>query len=307
MKVEKHHPQRWKHRATAAFTMIEVLLAIAIFSFVMIAIYSAWSFIMRGSRRGLQAAAEVQRTRITMQALQQALGSAVIYAENAPYYAFFADTGGSHAWLSFVARLPESFPGSGLFQGQEVRRVEFSVGDDGTLLLRQMPLLEFREHDEQPFTIKLAPNVSLFAMEFFDIRKNDWVGEWPFTNQLPRLCRIALAYGKDSSGNPGNITLRTIQMGASVIARVGPGGGMRGMPPPRGVPLGQPGTLPGQPGVGGVGGPGIPPGGLPPGALPPGADIPPGEMGVPVMSIYLPPDFSNRRGIEPNPVFPAYR
>jgi len=51
---------RQTHREEA-FTIVEILLAIAIFSMVLAAIYASWSSILRGSRIGLTAAAEVQR------------------------------------------------------------------------------------------------------------------------------------------------------------------------------------------------------------------------------------------------------
>lgn len=266
---------RARRRRVIAFTMIEVLLAISIFSMVMVAIYSCWSAIMKGSRSGLMAAAEVQRTRITVRALEQALGSAVVYADNMRYYAFLADTGGGpFTWLSFVARLPESFPGSGLFQGQEVRRVSFEVSKEGTLLLRQSPLLEYREPGQEPYTIKLAPNVSAFAMEFFDVRKNEWIPEWNYTNQLPRLCRVALAFGKDAGGQPANLLIRTIQMGSTMIARISPGG------------VAQPGAL----APGGAG-------------LAPGA-IPQANPDLPPWSLSLPDGFDNRRGGDRSSIFP---
>src|SRR5688500_4560248 len=105
-------------RRSPAFTMIEVLLAIGIFSLVIIAIYACWTSIMRGTRVGHTAAAEVQRTRVAIRSLEESLGAAVMYADNPLYYGFYADTAGEYGYLSFVARLPESFPGSGLFPGQ---------------------------------------------------------------------------------------------------------------------------------------------------------------------------------------------
>jgi prepilin-type N-terminal cleavage/methylation domain-containing protein len=118
-----------RRAAQLAFTLIEILIAIGIFAMVMVAIYSSWSAIMRGSRVALTAAAEVQRTRIAMRALQESLSSCVMYADNSKYYGFFADTGGNFAYLSFVARLPESFPGSGMFPGQPLRRFTLQVDE----------------------------------------------------------------------------------------------------------------------------------------------------------------------------------
>src|SRR5688500_13021456 len=143
-------------RRGAAFTLIEIMLAISIFALVMIAIYSSWSAIMRGSRTGMKAAAEIQRTRIAMRALEESLASAVLYVDNSKYYHFSSDTSGDNAYITFVARLPSSFPGAGLFPDQEVRRVCFYV-EDGNLMLAQGPLMEATKKIGKPYTIALAP------------------------------------------------------------------------------------------------------------------------------------------------------
>ena len=46
-----------------AFTLVEIMIAIAIFAAVMIAIYSSWSAILRGKRIGQDSAAEAHRNR----------------------------------------------------------------------------------------------------------------------------------------------------------------------------------------------------------------------------------------------------
>ena len=196
--------------------MVEVLLAIGIFSFVMIAIYACWSSIMRGTRVGLTAAAEVQRTRVAIRSLEESLGAAVMYADNPLYYGFYADTAGQFAYLSFVARLPESFPGSGLFPGQPLRRVTFSVDDEKNLLLMQSTLLDI---SEQPYTIKLAPKTKAFALEFYNPRMNEWIPEWIATNALPTMVRVALDFGKKQE--PENVSIRSIPLTAVAITRVG--------------------------------------------------------------------------------------
>ncbi|MGV3772304.1 MAG: PulJ/GspJ family protein [Verrucomicrobiales bacterium] len=255
----------------SAFTMIEIILAIAIFSMVMIAIYSSWSAIMRGSRVGLTAAADVQRTRIAMRALKEALSSTVMYADNSKYYGFFADTGGQHAYLSFVARLPESFPGSGLFQGQSLRRVTFEVDQKGQFILTQAPLLEAFDKVQKPYTIVLAPKTSLFAAEFYDSRKNEWAPEWIYTNQLPKMARVAIAFGDKAAPSQLNsdVTLDVIPMNAVAITRSG--------------------AMAGQLSGGRTGAPGeIPAAGL-----------------EEVWQPNLPGSFGENRGnVQPNPVFP---
>src|SRR5688500_17987105 len=104
-----------------AFTLIEVMIAMTLFGVVMIAIYSSWAAILRGTKVGLNAAAEAQRSRVAVRALREALTSGQLYMENMRYYWFMADTSGDYAALSLVSRLPASFPGSGLFGNQIVR------------------------------------------------------------------------------------------------------------------------------------------------------------------------------------------
>src|SRR4051794_11128073 len=101
--------QNDRDRQSLAFTLIEILIAIGIFAMIMVAIFASWSAIMRGARSGAMAAREVQRTRIAMRALQEALSSAQMFADNPKYYVFYADTSGKFPYLSFVSRLPASF------------------------------------------------------------------------------------------------------------------------------------------------------------------------------------------------------
>jgi prepilin-type N-terminal cleavage/methylation domain-containing protein len=182
-----------------AFTLVEVMVAMTIFGLVMLAIYTSWSSILRGSKVGLNAAAEAQRTRVAMRAVRDALTSGQLYVENLRYYWFLADTSGDFAALSMVSRLPASFPGSGLFGNQIVRRISFTVepGPNGQqqLILRQTPLLEPPETAEKPYNIVLAPNVNLFSMEFWNTNTLEWDPEWLWTNQLPKLVRFSLSIG----------------------------------------------------------------------------------------------------------------
>ena len=184
----------------SAFTLIEIMVAIGIFSMVLAAIYSSWTAILRASKTGLEAAASAQRARITIRVLEDSLGSAQSFQLNLPYYAFLAENGNDNATLSFVARLSESFPRSGKFGDLDVRRVTFSVqpAPDGSrqLVLQQNPLVMDLDADEKEHPIVLAKNVKGFDMLFWAEDKNppDWVDEWKEqkTNQLPRLVMITL-------------------------------------------------------------------------------------------------------------------
>jgi len=251
-------------RRQRAFTLVEIMVAIAIFALVLTAIYSSWTAILRASKTGLAVAASAQRARVTIRVLEDSLGSAQSFAANLPYYYFDAQNG-SDASLSFVARLSKSFPRSGKFGDLDVRRVTFSVepGPDGgrQLVLRQNPLVMDFDEDEKDHPLVLAKNVKDFEMEFWATDRNppDWVDEWEEqkTNQLPSLVKVTLrlADSPHSSRVSDEIT-RIISLPAVTVQPVWqvPAAQPR-IPGARGLP-GQPGGLP-------------PPGGVqPPGAVP---------------------------------------
>ena len=91
----------------------------------------------------------------------------------------------------------------------------------------------------------LARDVTLFQMEFYDSVKGEWLDEWRYTNQLPKLVKIALGLGK-SAKNPSN----PYDLVTTLVAlpSVGVGGELQGAgPPPPG------GARGGTPGAGGTG------------------------------------------------------
>lgn len=181
--------------APRAFTLIEILLAMAIFGMVLTAVYATWTAVLRGSRAGLTAAAQVQRERVAIQTIEQALTSARSFTLDMQHYGFMAENG-SEALLSFVARLPKSFPRGGRFGEFDVRRVAFSLEDgpdsQPQLVLRQSPLLMEFDQDEKEHPLVLAKHVKEVLFECWDTRLNDWTDTWESTNQLPKMIRVTL-------------------------------------------------------------------------------------------------------------------
>lgn len=197
----------------SALTLVEVLIAIGLLGMVVGAIYSSWTAILRASKVGQQAAAAAQRERMAIQVIEQALNSACMYAANGRWYAFVAENG-SDAILSFVARLPESFPRAGKFGSLDLRRVTFSLepGTDGQkqLVLRQSPLLMEVDEDEENHPLVLARNVKELKLEFWDARAGEWIQEWRNTNQLPRIVMVAITVGQpgaDTFSRAGQVQL----------------------------------------------------------------------------------------------------
>jgi prepilin-type N-terminal cleavage/methylation domain-containing protein len=253
-------------RRPRAFTLVEILISIGILGLVLVAIYSSWTAILRASKVGLDAAAAVQRARIATRTVEDALLGIQSFAANQPYYGFYAEKG-REATLSFVARLPQSFPRSGKFGELDVRRVTFSLepGENYTsqLVLRQAPLLTEWDVDEKEHPLVLAKPVREFSLEFWDSRKNDWVDEWKETqtNMIPRLVRLSMRIADKPNARPEQDT---------VVARIVSIPSVSVLPAWQ-APIARPG-VPGAPGAPGVPGPGgvAPPGGVPPGGVAPG-------------------------------------
>ena len=239
--------------------MLEVMVSITIFSMVLLAIYSSWSAILRGTQLGHAAAAEAQRGRITVNALEQSLGSTELFLANLRHYAFMADTSGEFASLSFVSHLPPSFPGSGLFGDQSVRRVTFSVEPDKSgrnqLVLFQRPLLEPPETATEPYYIVLAPSIREFKAYFWETNTHEWVDEWLWTNRLPRMVRVELSLGDPKRGriDADELISKTVYIASTAIPReaqmpANRGGNRPGTPPPGAPPINNPGAnLPRRP------------------------------------------------------------
>ena len=228
--------------ARRAFTLVEVMIALSIFAAVMIAIYSSWTSILRGSKIGREAAAEAQRSRVAIGALENSLVSLQMFQANIKYYFFFADTSGDFATLSFVARLPNSFLRSGDFGDQVVRRLTFTVEprsrSENVLVLRQNPILFDPGVDEEENPLILARNVKVFNLEFWGPRSKDWETEWLYTNQLPRLIRFTLGSGQPDQKvlTPDEVVTRVVTL---AVVRI-PAGLQAGA----GAQAGGPGSLP---------------------------------------------------------------
>ena len=207
------------------FTLIEVLLALSILSLILGAVYSSWIGIVKASKAGVEAAASAQRERMAMRVVEEALGSAQLFVANPRYYSFVPDkeVSGSYS-LSFVARLPKSFPRSGKFGDFDMRRVTFTLeaGQNSRkqLVLRQRPILmEELDEDEKVHPVVLARDVKKFEAVFWDPTTKDWIDEWTLTNQFPKMVQVTLQmnYQGTKVAIPGEVVTRIVSLPTSGV------------------------------------------------------------------------------------------
>ncbi len=195
--------RRPRTKPHSAFTLLEILVAMALLSLVVGAIYSSWNSILKSSRVALDAAAAAQRTRIAIRTVHDALLCSCMFNSTGTnmYYTFVADGTGEDSSVSFVARLPKSFPRSGKFGDFSVRRLELAVeqgkGRYKQLVLRQRPVIMNFDKDEQQFPLILAKDVSKFTLEYINpkSKEGEWIPDWDQSNSLPREVRITLQLG----------------------------------------------------------------------------------------------------------------
>jgi prepilin-type N-terminal cleavage/methylation domain-containing protein len=210
-----------RQRNVSGFTLIEVMVSISIFMLIMGTVFACWRCIINGKMIAESAAAAAQRARIGMHTVEDALTCSEISASpsSIPYYAFLTDTSEKFASLSVAAHPPADFPGSGLFGDNLIRRITFDVENvDGknNLVMNQSPLLAALDERNTPYPITLARDVSIFMLEFWSPKDNDWVVSFEPTNMFPPMIRVTLGVGHapDNPDVPYDLIIRTVAMPA---------------------------------------------------------------------------------------------
>jgi prepilin-type N-terminal cleavage/methylation domain-containing protein len=223
MKLDATSPVR-----RSAFTLVEILLALGIFTILIAALYSTWVLVIRATIVGKKAAAQIQRERIAMRAIEDSLTCIQSHQASINYYLFNIQNG-DQPLLSFTAYLPDSFPRTSEFVGltpdgvpmdYHLRRLTFSLqqdqGGEKDLVLRQNPILMDLPPAEVNLPLVLAKNVSDFLVECWNTNTAEWDTEWDATNMLPPLVRVTVAFGDQNSGG-GKVLTRLISFPANTM------------------------------------------------------------------------------------------
>ena len=237
-------PKHLFGRNSFAFTLIEILLAIAIFMMVVAAIYATWTLILRATQISKETAAQMQRERIAIRMIEDSLTSIQSFQASQQYYSFEVQNGEA-PMLAYTARVPDDFPRASRYNPFNIRRLIFTVEavsdpvrhtTENDLVLRQYPILEGMDPEEQANPFVLARNVQKFYVECLGTNDSglvDWTDTWLDTNSIPTLVRISLVMNGNnlSSGAqaPQLSVTRTLavpsQMMPSAIQTPSRGGG----------------------------------------------------------------------------------
>jgi len=240
-------PCRDDQRRARAFTLLEVMIALAILTVVVGAIYGTWRSIMGAMRVSRVVATEVQQERMALRWISQSMTYVMWHQANSRLY-YITTPNDEANTLSFVTRLPDSFPRSGRFNRVPVRRVEFSLqpGKDGgnDLVLRQHLLTaDGFDQDEMEYPFVLMSAVREMEVEYYDLQKQEWVTEWPSSNQIPVRLRVTLKLDDKSNkfgqgrgvfaeGVPASVGVQSAWQGRAPGQQGNPPPGLQ-PPPPR--------------------------------------------------------------------------
>jgi prepilin-type N-terminal cleavage/methylation domain-containing protein len=217
-------PRLSRSRPRSAFTLLEVLVAFTVFALVLSLLYGSWRILIQSNAAALKLAATAQRSRMTVQVIEEAFNSAVFFNANARHYAFLAGGDAGQSAVSFVAHLSDAFPASGFFDGERVRRVTFALepGQGGAtdLVLRQNSLLAPPDVDVEGHPIVLAREVTQFELGYWDLRRGEFSPEWTQTNALPALVQVTLGFGRRGrfSSEPAETVTRIIRIPSAGVA-----------------------------------------------------------------------------------------
>ncbi|MBL69426.1 MAG: hypothetical protein CMO74_13445 [Verrucomicrobiales bacterium] len=189
------------------FTLVETLVAVAILAMAIGAMYSTWMAVVRATQSGERATSQIQRERVALATMEQAMSCAVVYFNEKRQqqgmtnaYSFVAEDVDGFKTVSFVARLPEDFLGSASFPNQPVRRVllqvEPTANGSNELVMRQWALARQEraaEEGDDGLRIVLASHVDVFQLRFWGNVTQEYVDFWDQPESLPDRMRIFLA------------------------------------------------------------------------------------------------------------------
>lgn len=186
-------------RRAAAFTLIELLLALAIFAIVMaMAGGSFWS-IMKAWNRGNALLDQLHYGEFAMDQLVSSLRSAAWFPSKPESYGFWLDDSGGtgpHAEnvLSWVTGGSAFLPPESEYR-DGLHRLSVTVEGTGrkrALHVSAWPHIVEDPKDASPEEYDVAAGVSGLSCEWYDFEEESWSQDWEETNSLPKLVRLTL-------------------------------------------------------------------------------------------------------------------
>ena len=181
-------------RRPNGFTLLELLISLAIFSLAMAVAGSAFWGVTKAWTRGGELLEQLHYGEFAMDQLVTTLRGAAWFPSKPSAFGFWLENGKASWVTSGSAFLPPDSPlRNGLHRvSVSVERVE---GEHG-LAVRAWPHLaeDMDERDAQPWMA--CAQVEDFDCEWYDFDLDSWSHDWEETNSLPKLVRVTLKMKK---------------------------------------------------------------------------------------------------------------
>lgn len=203
----------------AAFTLLEVMLAVTILAVVMAAVYSTWSASLTAWKRGRDVSDTFQRQRVVMETLSELAKSVVFYNSPTLLYEFTGDRDNTTGdTVSFVTGSDAALPPSEAVEAG-MRRVTLSLerGSTGNpfLAIVNAPAVESDSSDTDAPTHVLSEDVVGFGVRYRDPRDNSWHDEWHESDLIPSAIEFTVAFASGRSRVPPVVVTRAIELPAA--------------------------------------------------------------------------------------------
>lgn len=228
---------RDSYRSPTGFTLLEVLLAVAVLGMLVTAVYSTWSAALNSWRRGSEATEAFQRQRIVMDALGDLTQSTIFFQQSAALYAFVAKTNpGLGDSISFVTASDAYLPPSEAIAAG-MRRVTISLEQDQYrrtyLAIVNAPALRPNDDPSLPQLQAhvISMDVSGFSVDYLNPQDRTWSKKWE-ENQFPPLAvEYTVTFGERDGRFPPIVVTRAVDIPVAAFVAAG-GMAIPGMPIP---------------------------------------------------------------------------
>jgi prepilin-type N-terminal cleavage/methylation domain-containing protein len=226
-------PSTTTNRSQAGFTLMEILLAVAILSIVITAVYNTWNAALTAWRRGTDASEVFQRQRVVMDVLAELTQSAVFFTASAPLYTVVGTKNpGLGDSVSFVTASESYLPPSELSDAG-MRRVTISVEEDQYrrtyLAIVNQPALRPDDLSAEPLQAHVVSmDVSGFFVRYLDPRDGSWSDKWDDPSVPPLAMEYTVVFGHQGDRLPPVVVTRAVDIPVALFIAQGTGiGGMQ--------------------------------------------------------------------------------